>query len=113
MSDHQHSSASYMESVSDYRRMIANMLEDARKLSEYADGMELTEVKVRLDEVTNRVENNFFSIAVVGEFKRGKSTLINALLGQEILPADVLPCSATLNRITYGLKPTVMVKFKD
>jgi predicted GTPase len=58
------------------------------------------------------IEANHFSIAVVGEFKRGKSTFINALLGDEILPADIEPCSATLNRVTYGLKPSATVVFR-
>jgi ribosome biogenesis GTPase A len=54
-------------------------------------------------------------VAIVGEFKfkRGKSTFINALLGEKILPADVMPCSATLNRIKYGQTPAVTLLFKD
>jgi predicted GTPase len=58
------------------------------------------------------LEGEVFRVAVVGEFKRGKSTLINALLGQEILPADILPCSATLNRVTYALTPRVELVYK-
>jgi hypothetical protein len=49
----------------------------------------------------------------VGEFKRGKSTLINALLGKDILPADVLPATATLNRVTYSAVPYVIVEYKN
>ena len=52
-------------------------------------------------------------MAIVGEFKRGKSTLINAILGQEVLPADVLPATATLNRVTYSKEPYVVVEYKD
>ncbi|MBQ7980977.1 MAG: dynamin family protein, partial [Oscillospiraceae bacterium] len=44
---------------------------------------------------------------------RGKSTLINALLGQEVLPADVLPATATLNIVTYSEEPYVMVEYKN
>ena len=60
-----------------------------------------------------RSENKSFSVAIVGEFERGKSTFINALLGRDILPSNIMPCSATLNRITYGLTPSVKVIFKD
>ncbi|MBR3920846.1 MAG: dynamin family protein, partial [Oscillospiraceae bacterium] len=46
-------------------------------------------------------------------FKRGKSTLINAMLGQEVLPADVLPATATLNRVTYSESPYVTIEYKN
>ncbi|NJL10315.1 MAG: dynamin family protein, partial [Calothrix sp. SM1_7_51] len=54
-----------------------------------------------------------FTIAVFGEFNRGKSTFINALLGQEILPSDILATTATLSKIIYS--PTIGAKicFKD
>lgn len=54
-----------------------------------------------------------YRVAVMGEFKRGKSSLINALLGNEILPADVEPATATINRITFGGQLRSEVHFKD
>lgn len=44
-----------------------------------------------------------FTIVVAGDFKRGKSTLINALLGEEIVATDVTTETVTLNRISYGV----------
>src|SRR5579871_685453 len=38
------------------------------------------------------------AVAVVGDFKRGKTTLINALVGAAILPTDVTPETVTINR---------------
>ncbi len=49
-----------------------------------------------------RLTSNRFCVAVVGEFNRGKSSLINALLGVRLLPADVLPATAVFNRVVYG-----------
>lgn len=43
-----------------------------------------------------------FTIVVCGEFKRGKSSLINALLGEEATPINVTTETVTLNRISYG-----------
>ena len=43
-----------------------------------------------------------FSILVAGDFKRGKSTLINALVGQPVAPTDVAPETITINRIEYA-----------
>ena len=44
-------------------------------------------------------ESRHYVVAVAGDFKRGKSSLINALLGIPVLPMGVEPMTATLNRI--------------
>lgn len=59
------------------------------------------------------VRNKQYRIAVMGEFKRGKSSLINALLGARILPANATPTTATVNRIIYGSEPRACVHFLD
>lgn len=59
------------------------------------------------------IKNKQYQIAVMGEFKRGKSSLINALLGAKILPADATPTTATINRITYGTTPKAIITFRD
>lgn len=55
-----------------------------------------------LDRLCDRVRSDNFKVLVLGEFKRGKSTLINALLGAEILPAYAKPCTAIINEIKWG-----------
>mgnify|MGYP003337354143 FL=1 len=60
-----------------------------------------------------RVEDRRFTVAVVGDFRRGKSTFINALLGRSILPSDVAPTTATVNRVVYGSKPSAELRFWD
>ena len=59
------------------------------------------------------IKNKKYTVAVMGEFKRGKSSMINALLGAKILPADVTPTTATINRITYGSAPKAVINFRD
>ncbi|MCL2814447.1 MAG: dynamin family protein [Oscillospiraceae bacterium] len=97
----------------DYRKLVIDVCSYLGKLKEFCDELGLDNSGQVISEVLERVSNQAFSIAIVGEFKRGKSTLINALLGQDVLPTDILPCSATLNRITYGIAPSVEVRFKD
>lgn len=43
-----------------------------------------------------------FTLVVCGDFKRGKPSLINALLGEEVITTDVTTETVTLNRISYG-----------
>ena len=46
-----------------------------------------------------------FSLVVLGDFKRGKSTIINAILGKSIAPVNVAPETFTINSISYGEVP--------
>ncbi|MBP3272496.1 MAG: dynamin family protein [Ruminococcus sp.] len=43
-----------------------------------------------------------FTLVILGDFKRGKSTIINALLGREIAPSNASPETYTINEISYG-----------
>jgi len=48
----------------------------------------------RLDTLRERLATERFQLAVLGQFKRGKSTVLNALLGQSVLPIGVVPVTA-------------------
>ena len=50
-----------------------------------------------------------FTVVVCGEFKRGKSSLINALLADDVVVTDVTPETITLNRISYGEHSNALV----
>ena len=54
-----------------------------------------------------KVQEERFTVAFVGEFSRGKSTIINRLLNDDILPVGNLPTTALLTRITHGAVPTL------
>lgn len=63
----------------------------------------------RVQNVFNQVKRETFTVGFVGEFSKGKSTLINKLLGSPILPVDNLPTTALMTRIRYGVKPKMFV----
>jgi GTPase Era involved in 16S rRNA processing len=102
-----------LDSVIEYNKVERTIVGDLNQLRNFSQKLKLTKSVDLIDEVLKRIAERIFSIAIVGEFKRGKSTFINALLGKEILPSDILPCSATLNRVTYGVTPSVKIVFKD
>ena len=58
-----------------------------------------------IDEMMAKLHSRQYIVAVVGEFNRGKSSLINALLGMNVLPADITPTTATINRVVYSDVP--------
>src|SRR5512141_3309339 len=47
--------------------------------------------------------------AVLGQFKAGKSSFLNSLIGGAIVPVDVLPSTAVVTRIGYGPRERVIV----
>ncbi len=67
----------------------------------------------KLSRLIERLEGESYRVAVIGEFKRGKSSMINALLGVEVLPTDILPMTAVINRIVYAPEKGAAVYFKD
>jgi len=65
-----------------------------------------------LEHVVRKLDADRFRILVLGEMKRGKSTLINALLGQEILPAAAIPCTALIQEVKWGEWPRALLHFR-
>lgn len=53
-------------------------------------------------DLLDRAQSGGFHLACVGQFKRGKSTLINALLGEPVLPTGVLPVTSLPVQVRYG-----------
>ncbi|HAG83939.1 MAG TPA: dynamin family protein [Cyanobacteria bacterium UBA12227] len=102
-----------LTSLIDQKQVVITLITDLEKLRTISKKLKLDSSVELIDDVIDRIKQQAFSVAIVGEFKRGKSTLINAFLGSEILPSDILPCSATLNRVTHGLKPQLKITFKD
>ncbi len=66
-----------------------------------------------LDEQVKNIKQDRFLLIVVGEAKSGKSTFINAYLGEEILPMDVKQCTSAIVKIRYGEKFTLTVTYAD
>ncbi|TKD70762.1 dynamin family protein [Pseudalkalibacillus hwajinpoensis] len=52
-------------------------------------------------------------LLVAGEFNAGKSTFINALLGEKVLTSDIIPATAVVTKLTYGEKEEVIGHFGD
>jgi GTP-binding protein EngB required for normal cell division len=67
----------------------------------------------RFDSLRDRLRHNKLQLAVLGQFKRGKSSFINALLGAPVLPIAVVPLTAVPIFISWGATPSVRVAFKD
>ena len=82
------------------------------RLAAIADefGAEYTSSDAR--SVAERVAEGRFYVACVGQFKRGKSTLINALIGASVLPAGVVPVTTVPTVIRHGDHRWARIRFQ-
>lgn len=86
----------------DFARLqgAASLLAEAGMASQAEDGLD-------------RLASGVFRIGIIGDFKRGKSTLANALLGARVMPSDILPLTAALTRVVYGREPGATLHLRD
>jgi Dynamin family len=66
-----------------------------------------------LAELRDRLQERRLRVLVAGEAKRGKSTLVNALLGWPVLPSGVTPVTALATVVRYGRDEGVLAVFQD
>lgn len=67
--------------------------------------------KTKLEEIAQRYSQGKIHLAVLGQFKRGKSSLLNAFLGAPLLPTAVIPLTSVPTYIRYSEHPYVHVSF--
>jgi len=59
------------------------------------------------------IRNPPIDVAILGQFKAGKSSFINSLIGKSILPVGVIPVTTVITRLQYGEKERVVVRYFD
>jgi len=91
---------------------LLSILEQASKILDRLDEGFKPEI-TRLVGLKARLEQGRFHLAVLGQFKRGKSTLLNALLGEAVLPTAVIPVTTIPTFIRFGQPRKARVTFQD
>jgi small GTP-binding protein len=77
------------------------------------DGIVPASARLDLEEGRRRLEDARVNLVVLGEFKRGKSTLVNALINTDVVPTGVLPLTAAVTVVRHGTTPRLVVSFED
>jgi predicted GTPase len=65
-----------------------------------------------VQELLVKLAQDRFNLVVVGQFKRGKSSLMNAILARDLLPTGYLPLTSAITTLCYGPKDRALLKFK-
>lgn len=67
--------------------------------------------RAHLGHIRGKLAEGRFNLAVLGQFKRGKSSLINALLGAPLLPTAIVPLTSVVTVLRYGEGLSIEVSF--
>ncbi|MGD1895526.1 MAG: dynamin family protein [Phormidesmis sp.] len=79
--------------------------------SEESGQMGLAQTIEDMESASRNLRQGVFRLLVLGDMKRGKSTFLNALIGENLLPSNVNPCTALLTILRYGPKKKITVHF--
>lgn len=102
------------EKTAQSKKAVKNRISDEvrARMNACADLLKKAGFKELSDELLKalrKAERDSFAVAVAGEFSRGKSTFINRLIGQDILPVGDLPTTCALTRVRYSKTPKLAV----
>ena len=76
----------------------------------------VSQIQRPINGLNNQIENikkDKFVLMIAGEAKSGKSTFINAYLGEDILPMDVKQCTSSIIEIKYGTEFSLSAEYAD
>ena len=87
-----------LEEFINHKRDILDIITGTNSLLNESDGTG----NERLLAVKEQLISNHFNLVVLGQFKRGKTTLINSLVGNAILPSSVVPLTSIVTILKFG-----------
>ena len=93
-----------------YLKIKTNIIESLAKLEDIA-ASERVKIAARL--ISEKLNADVFLLVVVGQFKRGKTTFINALLGENLLPTAIIPLTSIITILRYGDKLRIIAFFEN
>jgi len=91
-------------------RGLARLLDEAAAAIDSPSASQ-RKILERLHALRERLVTERFQLAVLGQFKRGKSTVLNALLGQSVLPIGVVPVTAIPTFLESAATPSIRVTY--
>ncbi len=100
------SHAPFMPAANPLLHEIDRCVDEALALRDFPHAGQVAELKAR-------IAKSGFNLVVAGEFKRGKSSVVNALLGAEVLPVGVVPLTSVATLLTWGAQPAAQVLFQS
>lgn len=90
--------------------IVSKLVKEAQKVSEEIGSESIKNI---VNEIKAKIERDAFYLVILGQFKRGKSTLINYVLGENLLPTGVLPLTSVITKLYYSPEIKIEVIFNN
>jgi len=98
------------EKLKDYSRIKLSLASQLRLFRDVLKKRESQHRDGQCEELMVKLAEDRFTLAVLGQFKRGKSSLMNAIIGRELLPTGVLPLTSAITVLRFGPKERLVVE---
>ena len=93
---------------------MSEILEKCKKAYELLSGDEACRgYAEQVAQLIDKLENNAMTVSIIAQFKRGKSSLSNAILEDTILPVGIVPITSAVTKVVYSEKKSAHVHFKN
>lgn len=81
-----------------------------RTVKQFLEAQQQAEKAEQCQEILVNLAEDRFNLTVVGQFKRGKSSLMNAIIGRDLLPTGLLPLTSAITTLCYGPTERVILR---
>jgi GTP-binding protein EngB required for normal cell division len=71
------------------------------------------ELRASIQDLFARLAEDRFNLVIVGRFNRGKTSLMNAILGIDRLPTGIVPLTSVITTVGYGSKERAILKYDN
>lgn len=84
------------------------------RIQEICDQFHIVSLNRQIEACKNLLrQDQLIDVAILGQFKAGKSSFLNSLIGKSILPVGVLPVTTTITRLQYGKRERAIIRHFD
>ncbi len=90
---------------------MEELLTELQLISEIAGAIDNGHIKSTADMLRQKIKAQSLNLVILGQFKRGKTTAINALLGDKILPSAIIPLTSIITKLVYSDQKSAKVYF--
>ena len=113
MQDHEAAgpSSQTRERLRDYDRLKLELASLLQRMMLLVDREVEREEHRKCQDLLAQLVEDRFTLAVVGQFSRGKSSLMNAILGMDRLPVGIVPLTSVITKVSYGNPERVLIEF--
>lgn len=96
-----------------YSEMIKSLDKILESVESISRNINVKAIEDALIDVKDKFGSNVFYLVVLGQFKRGKSTFTNYILGNDMLPTGVVPLTSVITKVQYSEEVWAKVLFED